>query len=812
MSERRLESGVQGGNSLAFKVAARAVLELGSELISSDEIAIYELVKNAFDAGSPTVEVEFKIRMRRTDYETFAAPFDEPEYWDEDGEERDPTLEEEEDAEEQFERSRDAVAARLRLAGFKRTARLLSGAEDREDAREVLRRAYNRLSHITIRDRGEGMSLQTLRDAFLTIGTPYRLRQRRSRRRKGDKSRPVLGEKGVGRLSAMRLGSRLRVQTATIDDDHWNRLQIDWDKFALENDTMVDQVPVDPFVGPAKKDGEDKGTTLIISGIEADWTKDKLEKIAVREFSRISDPFLPKSKTFPLKVTFNGQEIKLRRISNELFKHAHGVCTGSFEVVDGTPRFEASFDYKLYNENETFRKGPEELRDAITTAVPPSALRSLGSFSFRFYWFNRQLLKAIDGIGSVTEVRKLVNSWSGGLMMFRDGFRVNPYGGPGDDWLELNRQAFKSSGYLLNTDQIIGRVQIGSDANPLLVDQTNREGLRDNFEFQALRNLLHHFITHDLKFYIDRINDEYSGLKAIDFKAVDRNVESYEKRVVDNIAELKKLFPGHLDTLIRIQESFRSMRHAYSQARDTAQTTEANAQRLMDLAGVGLLVEVVAHELARATKHTLDLVASARRRTEDTTLERTFNSLEGQLVTIERRLRVLDPLSVSGRQRRTSFDLIEAVKDVFAGREDELDRAGVNWTVKSNAKRVQVTAVKGMVYQTLENLVSNSLHWLARAREEHADLEPEIRVEVSPDHGGSFRFTDNGPGISGKLADSVFEAFFTTRGEEGRGLGLYIARNNARHHGGDLRLVDLSSVKPERFNTFEFRMQSDGHD
>ncbi|RYG29466.1 sensor histidine kinase, partial [bacterium] len=391
-------------------------------------------------------------------------------------------------------------------------------------------------------------------------------------------------------------------------------------------------------------------------------------------------------------------------------------------------------------------------------------------------------------------------------------FRVNPYGGPGDDWLELDRQAFRSSGYLLNSDQIIGRVLIRAEENPRLVDQTNREGLRDNFEFQALKNLLHQFITHDLKHYIDRINDEYSGLKSVDFKAVDRNVASYERRVEDNIAELKKQFPGQLETLVRIQDSFRSMRHAYTQARDTVQRSEEHIQRLMDLAGVGLLVEVVAHELARATKHTLDLVTSARRRVEDTPLERTFNSLEGQLTTIERRLRVLDPLSVSGRQRRTSFDLADAVRDVFAGREEDFDRAGIKWSLEVPSGGVQVTAVKGMVYQTVENLVSNSMHWLARSREEHPELRPKITVEVSKSHGGSFRFTDNGPGISSKLGEAVFDAFFTTRGESGRGLGLYIARNNARHHGGDIRLTDLSAINPDRFNTFEFRMSADEHD
>ena len=48
---------------MTFKVAARTILQLGSELISSDSIAFYELIKNGFDAGSSRVEIEFLIRI-----------------------------------------------------------------------------------------------------------------------------------------------------------------------------------------------------------------------------------------------------------------------------------------------------------------------------------------------------------------------------------------------------------------------------------------------------------------------------------------------------------------------------------------------------------------------------------------------------------------------------------------------------------------------------------------------------------------------------------------------------------------------------
>jgi len=42
---------------MAFKITARTLLELGAELIGSDAVAIYELVKNAVDAGSPHVRI-----------------------------------------------------------------------------------------------------------------------------------------------------------------------------------------------------------------------------------------------------------------------------------------------------------------------------------------------------------------------------------------------------------------------------------------------------------------------------------------------------------------------------------------------------------------------------------------------------------------------------------------------------------------------------------------------------------------------------------------------------------------------------------
>ena len=50
---------------MAFRVAARMILELGAELISSDAVALYELVKNSVDAGSKWVSISIQVVLRR---------------------------------------------------------------------------------------------------------------------------------------------------------------------------------------------------------------------------------------------------------------------------------------------------------------------------------------------------------------------------------------------------------------------------------------------------------------------------------------------------------------------------------------------------------------------------------------------------------------------------------------------------------------------------------------------------------------------------------------------------------------------------
>ena len=105
-----------------------------------------------------------------------------------------------------------------------------------DDFREALQRAYHDHNWIQVKDRGHGMDRQELDDVFLTIGT----RSRRGEKVTADgefvdPGRTVLGDKGVGRLSAMRLGDHMVVTTSRRGNRRESILDVDWRAFSHES-------------------------------------------------------------------------------------------------------------------------------------------------------------------------------------------------------------------------------------------------------------------------------------------------------------------------------------------------------------------------------------------------------------------------------------------------------------------------------------------------------------------------------------------------------------------------------------------------
>jgi len=77
-----------------------------------------------------------------------------------------------------------------------------------------------------------------------------------------------------------------------------------------------------------------------------------------------------------------------------------------------------------------------------------------------------------------------------GVRVYRDGFRVWPYGEPGNDWLKLDSRRVNNPTKCFSNNQILGIVNVSGDSNPRLVDKTDREGIIDSEAFEDFRNLV----------------------------------------------------------------------------------------------------------------------------------------------------------------------------------------------------------------------------------------------------------------------------------------------------------------------------------
>lgn len=785
-----------------FKVAARTVLHLGAELISSDGIALYELIKNSFDAGSDSVEISVQMAFPFTAYE----------------ESRERLLKLPQGrsvTQSQCEEISSLICESLNIATKKELQRTIRGAETVADLLTILDEA----NHIVVADTGEGMSAKDLAEVYLTIGTRSRLAQKQA----NATGRPVLGEKGVGRLSAMRLGDRLSVITATAAERKVNSLDIDWRAFSHEEDTLIEEIDVSPRSGAAKSEYfERSGTRIVISALCADWTEDKCKRVSIEEVSRFIDPFTrrndekerPKLRIF---LSFNGDPIPIPRIDRILFEQAHAHVTARFRKDDdGKPFLSGHIEYRLGKTSDSFRLDKPLLlgiledpkRRQLSDYISPTTLETLGPFEVEFYWFNRRLLESVEGIGTKQDVMALVRRWAGGLMLFRDGFRVNPYGSDEDDWLGLDPKAFGAGGYKVNRSQLIGRVLITSRGNPRLVDQTNREGLTNAPEKSLLVVLLQHILIDQFRSYINRIDRESKKREIKPLAEVNDRMEEEVRKMAQTLHALLAQYPAIKSnrTLVgafrEVQEGIRELVDDVKKAGDLY---EDDKRKLTHLAGIGLMVEFLAHELGRSTENAMNVLRDIR---DDEASAERLDILAEELKTINKRLSVLDPMTTTRRQRKTDFDLTELIEEILDSHEGQFKRHGIQYEIISLDGRrppeCVVRAVKGMIIQVVENLVSNSVYWLKIQKIDDKAFKPKITVRIDAPK-ERFFFTDNGPGIFDKIAEEVFEPFVTyRRPQTGRGLGLFICREIAEYHGATIRWSERYRTHKEKLNTLEF--------
>ena len=120
----------------------------------------------------------------------------------------------------------------------------------------------------------------------------------------------ILGEKGLGRLSAMRLGDYMEVITPGKPvTAEWNQSRSSTGTVSLKPLTRISAASPSSQSPTVRRRGRQKGTLIEIHALSSEWSFDKLESLARDHFSKLVDPF--SAETLPLEMSFNGNEVTL---------------------------------------------------------------------------------------------------------------------------------------------------------------------------------------------------------------------------------------------------------------------------------------------------------------------------------------------------------------------------------------------------------------------------------------------------------------------------------------------------------------------
>ena len=385
-----------------------------------------------------------------------------------------------------------------------------------------------------------------------------------------------------------------------------------------------------------------------------------------------------------------------------------------------------------------------------------------GSFHFGFYIFdfssNSPMKYRLD-----RNDKDIIKAHR--IYLYRDGIRVYPYGEPDDDWLKIDTyRGTIAAGLFLSNDQVVGYVNITQQGNPHLKDKTNREGLIEEGDAtEDFITLIQAFLAFIRKGPYARYRNDIETKKEHDIFKTEQVQTEFEKlrdvlkdneKVKNLVAKAEKVYRAERSYLIR-----------------RAEITE-------ELAGVGLSVETASHDIMGIMGKVFtnldgliqDFLTPITRSTEMNLLKE-LQSVRGGMSFIEAQLKDIQLLFTSSKQRRKSIrikDIVEKVERIYRRL---LKKEDIELAIKTVGSPLMAKTTDAVLLQLLLNLFDNSVYWL----KQEAKIDKKIEILLDGQR-GQMIFADNGPGVNKEDVPYIFEPFYSGKGDEGRGLGLYIAK------------------------------------
>ncbi len=609
---------------------------------------------------------------------------------------------------------------------------------------------------ITIYDEGVGMDFNTIQHAWMEPATNFKKLQENQ-----NPKRKYAGEKGIGRFASAKLASKLELITKQEDEDEIV-VSFDWNDFSNDFDYLED-IHIDWLIRPAQEIKR-HGTILKLVNLNEDWDKNKIKDLRIA-LSRLLNPIVP-SEDFLINLilpenlelsglierpeTLNNPNYSIKGVISDNGQPENIVFYSRLKKIEEELVFNSSFGLKNY---------------------------TAGAFSFEFKIWNREnseLLTLANEMGTIVKNVKEDLDELCGISIYRDNIRVLPYGNKNNDWVRLDLRRVNNPTLRLSNNQIVGYISIGIESNPLLKDQSNREGIVESLAFEEIKDYIKLILNEvEQRRYKERPREE--GPK----KPSNSLFESFSLRGIATV--IQKTNPKNSEILNLIYEKEAEIKDSWSKVLEII-------SRYRRLSTLGQLIDPILHD-GRNYLNKIDLKSTAiinETEKESANLNKIAEKA-GEIQVVRKDFAQLfsrlEPFGGRRRGRPKRIIVENAIKNIFLLNQEELAKLNVECSFPETQHNVTID--EGELGQIFINLIQNAIYWL-----ETTDGPRKISVEVIEEVDGLvIFFNDNGPGIKPEIADDIFNPYFSTK-PDGVGLGLAIIGEIMADYNGEFVLVE----------------------
>lgn len=321
--------------------------------------------------------------------------------------------------------------------------------------------------YLSIADNGKGMSKQDLIDKWLFVAYSAKSDGTEDLSYRSKFKRHYAGAKGIGRMSCDRLARNLLLKTRSAENKT-EILDVDWQIFEINKKVEFDtiDIPHDTIDDiPEFPDASTTGTILQFRGLHDNWSRGDIKRLR-KSLEKMINPFSGTDDDFQIVITAPKMKEDDAKTESQ-----HDVVNGIIEnsIADvlklKTTQIESRIENGVIHTFLTDRG-----IHMYEIEEPNTKYTELSSASVSLFFLNRAAKYNFTSKMGVEPVSY------GNVFLFRNGFRILPYGEWNDDSWGLNQRQQQGYNRFLGTRDLFGRVDVETDNADLIKEVSSRDG------------------------------------------------------------------------------------------------------------------------------------------------------------------------------------------------------------------------------------------------------------------------------------------------------------------------------------------------